>query len=490
MENQDIRLQIGDFLGFVDLNGIDAVTSEQVQDLEEFVKKCNEAHNDGEDLVVDAIYDRLMEILRRVAPESELCKHIWEDSVDEIDLENDAVFANNPMYSIMTVKSFDCDEIKSYIDKLPEEDFEAHISVKLNGHGIRLVYKNGDFVQARSRARSSAGRDLTPQLKVILERDGLLHIDDIAGYDICEVRGEWVMPFENMDAARAVNPDIKSAFTAVSAIGKASGTEEDWNLLHFVAYEFLSNMESFFQSKTEEYEFIQTLGFEIPLYWTVPDLNKETLLSELPSIVKDCEEAVTGDDAYAYYTDGLVFSINDMSVFRTLGDDGSHYKFGNMALKVGYWKQDFYTGVIQTILWTKGKSGFSPVAIVAPDAEQIIFNKDENDDGDMFHRPYIMSQKEIANYSDLGVLTASGNKVRRVPLYDSANLIYLNAYYGEPIYFRYGGEAGVVPCFEDGTPLLEGKARQILASASGDDYYNDGQMDDGWEEMQYGQIIE
>ena len=37
-----------------------------------------------------------------------------------------------------------------------------------------------------------------------------------------------------------------------------------------------------------------------------------------------------------YYTDGLVFAINDTEFFRTLGDDGSHYKFGNMALKLGY----------------------------------------------------------------------------------------------------------------------------------------------------------
>ena len=34
--------------------------------------------------------------------------------------------------------------------------------------------------------------------------------------------------------------------------------------------------------------------------------------------------------------------------------------------KVDYWKQDLYR-VVQTILWTKGKSKLSPVAIVAED---------------------------------------------------------------------------------------------------------------------------
>lgn len=457
----DIKLQIGDFLGFVDLNGEEAITSERVQELEEYITKCNEAQQSGDSLVSDAIYDRLMDILRRVAPESDLCKHIWEDAGDEIDITNDAVFVKNPMYSIMTVKDFNCDEIKLFVKRLPAGNFSAHISTKLNGHGIRLVYKNGDFVVARSRARSSAGRDLTPQISTILEKQGLLHIDDIAGLPICEIRGEWVMPFSSMPQAKQLNPDIKSAFTAVSSIGKASGSPEEWGLLRFVAYEFLADG-MFFDTKSEEYDYIQSLGFEVPLFWLVEDLNKDTLIEQLPGIVADCESAVKGEDSgvpYDYYTDGLVFSLDDMSAFKELGDDGSHYKFGNMALKVGYWKQDFYSGYVQTILWTSGKSGFSPVAIVAED-QQVARYKDGSP-----YKPYIMSVKEIENPKELGVLTATGNSVKRVPLYDSANLIYLNAFYDERIYFRYGGEAGVVPCFDDGTPLLEGKARQVLLNA-------------------------
>ena len=143
-----IQLQIGDFLGFADLNGVEAIQEDRVQELEYYIYACNQAHNEGKDLVPDAIYDRLMEILRKVSPESELCKYIWEDSVDEI-TDNDSIFVRNPMYSIQTVKSFDCDEIKAYKDRLPEDlIFQAHISVKLNGHGIRLVYKKGVFSDA------------------------------------------------------------------------------------------------------------------------------------------------------------------------------------------------------------------------------------------------------------------------------------------------------------------------------------------------------
>ena len=142
MANKNIMLEISDFLGFCDLNGVEAIQSAQVQQLEEYITACNEAHNNGEDLVSDAIWDKLMSILRQVNPESELCQYIWEDSVDEMD-DTDRIVQNNPMFSIQTVKSYDCDEIKQFVQRLPDDvEFTAHISVKLNGHGIRCKYQD------------------------------------------------------------------------------------------------------------------------------------------------------------------------------------------------------------------------------------------------------------------------------------------------------------------------------------------------------------
>lgn len=458
-----IQLEIGDFLGFVDLNGVEALETEQVQRLESYIEECNTSHNKGQDLVSDAIYDKLMEILRKVSPESSLCNRIWEDSDDELD-DSDILFNSNPMYSIQTIKSFNCDELKDYVKRLPNEPFTAHLSVKLNGHGIRLKFKNGDFYQARSRARASAGRDLTPQIASILERDSLSHISDLSGVSLCEVRGEWVLPLGLLSEARKYNSGIVSAFTAVSSLGRASASKEEWNMLHFVAYEFIADGITF-NSKEEEYTFLEDLGFETPLYWLLEDMHKSTLIEELKTIVADCEAEVTYEgQEYDYYTDGLVFTINDTSEFRRIGDDGGHYKYGNIALKVGYWQQDMYKGYIQTIVWMKGKTKITPVAIVAEEPDIIEFVDDEE-------HYYVTSQKEILNYQDLGVVTASGNRVRRVPLYEPSNLVVLDAYKGNLLNFRYGGEAGVVPCFDDGTPLVEGRVKNLILNDSSEDTF-------------------
>ena len=208
MDNNNIKLGIGDFLGFVDMNGIDAVQDDRVEQLEEYVRLCQESARNGEELVVDAIYDRLMDILSKVNPESELCKYIWEDSVDEPD-ESDDLFKRNPMYSIRTCKSLDCQEIIDFQSLMKDDEpITAHISVKLNGHGIRLKFNNGKFVNARSRARSSAGRDITEQLAVLMEMYGTDDIPDLEDFTWCEIRGEWVLPFENLDEARKYNKDI------------------------------------------------------------------------------------------------------------------------------------------------------------------------------------------------------------------------------------------------------------------------------------------
>ena len=141
------------------------------------------------------------------------------------------------------------------------------------------------------------------------------------------------------------------------------------------------------------------------------------------------------DNEYDYFCDGVVVEINNRELFRSLGLEGNH-NVGNIAMKVGIWSQDQYVGYVQKIEYTRGKVKLSPVAIISDEPNAIIEDRGQ-----------------ILNYEDLGVLTAQGNKVRRVPLYEVKNILILEAYPGNLIHFRYGSEAGVVPCFPDGSVL-------------------------------------
>lgn len=469
----NLKLEIADFLGFCDLNGVEALESSQVEQLENYIYQCNHALAAGETpIVVDAIYDRLCEILKQVNPDAEILGELWSDAdapVSEEELSRDvyALLNKYPMMSICTCKSFECQELQDFIDRLPEGvSFDAHVSCKENGHGVRIVYCNGYIEDATSRMRASGGHNITNQMTLILGKSGLDNVDGLVDYDMIEIRGEVVLPFANLETARSYNPNIVSAFSGVASMLRDSASEEETGLLDFVAYKVVSD-DITFATKQEEYEFLEELGFTTPLSWVIEGLTKETLLEDLRGIVSDCEEEVRQDEGgqggYEYYTDGLVFEINDRDLFNSLGSDGKKYNYGNIALKVGFWQQDLYYGYIQTILWTDGKVKYSPVAIVADEPDVIEFE-------DYYEKPYITDIKEVSNWNDLGVPTAGGNKVRRVPLYEPNNMLMLDAYVGELIHFRYGGEAGVVPCFSDGTPLANAKIKQTFEEDSYEEY--------------------
>ena len=87
---------------------------------------------------------------------------------------------------------------------------------------------------------------------------------------------------------------------------------------------------------------------------------------------------------------------------------------------------------------------------------------------------------KVLNMDELGVLTAQGNKVRNVPLYEPKNIMILDAYPGEPLNFRYGGEAGVVPCFPDGRLLTEDAAKDVLTGEYDFQWEDAGSNPDGY----------
>ena len=215
-----------------------------------------------------------------------------------------------------------------------------------------------------------------------------------------------------------------------------------------------------FADREEEFAQIEEVGFMTPWHMSIEEANRENLLEAIQVTVQGFEENY---EDFGYFCDGVVFEISDREKFNSFGTEGNHM-LGNIALKVGVWEQVQYVGYVNKILWTKGKSKLSPVAIVGS-LPNIIPEEDRDTEG---------IEKEY--YNDLGVLTAQGNKVRRVPLYEPKNILILVAYIGNPVYFRYGGEAGVVPCFPDGRLLKEDVAREIIL---GEDWKDTGDDWDG-----------
>lgn len=415
------RVQIQEILTGVQLYGKQYFDDEKIEMLESCISECNYQTNlkeAGEQIVSDTIYDKLVEMLRVLRPESTILKHIWEED-GNISNFNEQLL-KHPMMSINTVKTYDSKFFTDFTQALMGIGgvVDLFASFKLNGHGIRVIYQNGELVLATSRARASAGRDLTQQMRWLLGT----HNEKLKGLGLVEIRGEICLPLSLLETARNYNPEIKSAFSGVSSLVRPSTTEEEVKLLKFFAYKCYSNAIQF-KTKEEEYKYLISRGFETPEYGVL-DLNTdEDIQGSIDRVVKAFAQEY---ETYDIFCDGVVIEINDKQTFSMLGDDGRAPN-GAVAMKVDVWGQDIYDGFVKRIEWTKGKSKLSPVAIVGEDP----------------------------NSNSEGVLTQQGNRVSRVPLYEPCNIMILEAYVGRPLKFKYGGEAGVVPLTQHGRLLTE-----------------------------------
>lgn len=434
------NLDIQEMLSYIDLYGVEGLDDSKIELLEKIILDCNESMNDLEAVqVADSIYDALYSALKQVKPSSKVFSHIWEEDGDITDYTD--LLVKNPMMSIETAKSYTCEEFQKFVARMPLST-SYFASYKINGHGIRIVYEDGFLVSATSRARSSAGRDLTRHMKILLGD----YNENLVDYGLVELRGEIALKLDRLQEARTFNPSIKSAFSAVSSLIKPSASEDEISLLSFLCYEFI--VDGFaYDTKEEEYMALQDLGFETPEYMLIEEINQEDLQSTIVDVIEAFEENY---EEFGYFCDGVVFSLNDRNEFLSLGIEKNH-NLGNIALKVGVWEQKQYCGIVNKILWTKGKNKLSPVAIVSDNLGDLI----EDEDG------------RLLNLNEIGVLTSQGNTVKRVPLYEPKNIMILDAYVGEPLFFRYGGEAGVVPCFPDGRLLKEDTVKEILTDEVG-----------------------
>ena len=409
-------VEISNLLSQVDLHGVSSLQEDKIEALERYIQDCNEAMNgDGEPLVEDAIYDKLVQLLTQVRSDSPVLQELWSED-DEVVGSYNKLLEENPMVSILTVKSWNDDAITQFIQRMPETaNYLA--SYKINGHGIRVVYNDGNLVEATTRGRSTNGRDITEHVKIILGD----YNEALSEYGLVEIRGELALKLSNLDKAREFTPGLKSAFSAVSSLIKPSATREEVELLDFLTYGvYIDDYD--FSSKEEVFSQLSEWGFETTEYISLEDISKDDLLENMKEVVSALE---SNYEEFGYFCDGVVFEVSDGDVRSYLEGEGKYHNY-NLALKVDSWSQDIYTGYIKEVTWKRGKFKLNPVAVVVEDLN-----------------------------SNEGVLTVQGNRVKNIPLYNPKNILILKAYIGSPLSFKYGGEAGVVPCFPDGKLLSE-----------------------------------
>lgn len=245
---------------------------------------------------------------------------------------------SKPMLS--AAKTKDVNAIKKFIG-----DKAFYCSYKLDGLTLIVRYKNGHFVQAVTRGTGIIGEDVTEQAKMISNLPMCIPYNG----DL-ELRGECVISWDDFNY---INNNLDNKYSHPRNLAAGSLRNLDTNItkernLAYVVFECVSDLydeDILFDSKWDELEYLESIGFEI--------------VARAHGTVEYCVK-VSHPESYRYPVDGLIFELNSKSYSKSL-DSTSHHEGCRMALK---WADEIYETKLLDVEWNPTRTGLiSPVAI-------------------------------------------------------------------------------------------------------------------------------
>lgn len=294
-------------------------------------------------------------------------------------------------------------ELDNFKNSLGDSLIDLFCYCKLNGYMFTAVYQNGKLVKGLTEER-----EITRHIKAILPN----HIYEWKDISLLEVTGELVVSL--YDFNRYLKDTSETPLSAVIHLLKANTLEEDLKYLKCVCYK-VETEEIQFDSWNEQFEFLNSFGFETPVPRLYADIDTYNLDDTIETVIEDFSLMVDRN-SIGYETTGIEVLINDIDEFNRLSLKGNTGKF---VLKMGrHWGHNIYKSTIKDIEFIGGVKYFTPKAIIDP------------------------------------VRTVTGAVVTSVPLYNIGIMNDLKLSVGSDIYFKFDKETGAKLCTSEGGELV------------------------------------
>jgi DNA ligase (NAD+) len=318
--------------------------------------------------VTDAAYDTLNNELKAI--EAAFPELVTSDSptqrVGGQVLEKFASVPHpTPMLSLNDI--FDLGELEAWEKRLHKllgkTEIEYYAELKMDGLAMRLVYRDGQFVQAVTRGDGRVGEDVTHTVRTLKTvPTQLIRAKDVpAGvYDYFEIRGEVVFPraaFEKLNSERAAaglplfaNPRNAGA----GSIRQLDASVTASRGLEFIAYSIEMDLPELITHR-DEHELARKLGFKVDPH--------DKIIGSLDEIEAYITEWDTKRTTLPFNTDGLVFNVNSNADFAKLGVVGKAPR-GAAAFK---YPAEQATTKLEDIRVSIGRTGaVTPYAVLTP----------------------------------------------------------------------------------------------------------------------------
>lgn len=323
-------------------------------------------HVENDPSVTDDVYDSLTRELRAL-----------ETRYPEVRVDNDplARVAGEPLDKFSKVTHavrmlslsdvFSLEELEAWekrIQKLvPGDTLTYFAELKFDGLAVTLLYKDGMFVRGATRGDGFVGEDITENIKMISD----IPLSLTAPYPKeIEVRGEVLMSKAVWEKLNKRNEkEGKPLFANTRNAAAGSVRQLDPRIarereLNFYAYDIASLSADFkkrIHKHSEEHRLLLSLGFPVSEH----ERKCETL-RELEDFIAHIKEV---RPTYAYGTDGVVISVDDLEIQKKLGVVGKAPRY-MAAFK---YPAERATTVVRDITVQVGRTGvLTPLAHFDP----------------------------------------------------------------------------------------------------------------------------
>ncbi|MDQ3076056.1 MAG: NAD-dependent DNA ligase LigA [bacterium] len=324
-------------------------------------------HVKNDPVVTDTVYDSLNRELKELlkdypeftdqnAPEN----RVGGKPLEKFEKINHKV----RMLSLNDAFSFkELEDWRKRIQKLiPNQSLEFFSEVKFDGLAVSLLYRKGIFVRGATRGDGYVGEDITENLKMINSIPLDLCSTGVQLPEMLEVRGEVLM---RKDIFKKLNEkqekEGKPVYANTRNVAAGSLRQLDPNLvkerqLDFFAYDMnIHEGIDVFTRHSDEHKYLRSLGFSVDVHDAVCKKLKEAenFINKFQKIRDD----------FAYGTDGIVISVDDLEIQETLGVVGKAPRY-MVAFK---YPAEKATTIVKDIKVNVGRTGvLTPLAMFEP----------------------------------------------------------------------------------------------------------------------------
>ncbi len=311
----------------------------RIKELEKLISQYKRLYYSGHPEVEDHVYDKLEDELRSLDPDNLELKRVGSQPSSLSKVQHD-----KKMLSLE--KTYVEDDLFSWVEKRPVVS-----TYKIDGMSCSLLYREGDFVLAKTRGDGSYGEDIT--LKARWIESIPFGLNDI-GHDF-EVRGEIYcrekdffhlgqeMERRGLEAPSSQRNIVAGLISRKDHIDLA-------RFLEFQAFDLIE--EGDFQTEMDKFHLLHQRGF------LIPDVE---IHKDKKSVQKRLEEAKEFMAEGDYLIDGIVFTFNDLKLHQQLGETSHHPRY-KIAFK---FQGDSKITTLEKIEWSVSRNGnLTPVGHV------------------------------------------------------------------------------------------------------------------------------